>query len=120
MYQHYDIPKLVKNCHDLCKVDVEELQEFELSTDFDHLPNTLEIRCYLHCATMELRIMKPGSSIIDPSEFFDVVDQMTEEEQNKIMKMVRGWSKKVAKIKDPVEIVYQALVCMKKNSAEVN
>lgn len=120
MYQHYDIPKLVKNCRALCKVDVEELQEFELSTDFDHLSNTMEIRCYLHCASMELRIMKPGSSIIDPTEFFDVIDQMTEEEQNKMMKMMRGCSKRVAKIKDPVEIVYQALVCMKENANEVN
>lgn len=64
--------------------------------------------------------MKPGSALVDPTDFFELMDKMTTEEQDKYMKLIRGCTKRLNKIKDPTEVAYQAVVCGKENSNEVN
>lgn len=63
--------------------------------------------------------MKPNSTEIDPSEFFDLMEQMTEEDQDKYVKLMKGCTRRLNKIKDPVEIAMQLVVCGKENSNEV-
>lgn len=119
IYKHYDIPRLVNKCTQQCKPNLEELKEFELSTNIKNLPNSNSLRCYFNCFWIELGIMKPGSAAIDPTGFFELLDQMTEEEQDKYMKLIRGCTKRLNKIKDPIEVSYQAVLCGKENSNEV-
>lgn len=119
MYQHYDAPGLVKQCSEQCKNDLAEVKEFELTTDMKNLPNSKGIRCYFLCFWIELGVMRPGSPIIDPTDFFELMDKMTEEEQNKYMILIKGCTKRLSKIKDPTEVAYQAVLCGKENSNEV-
>lgn len=99
---------------------MEEIKEFELKTDMKNLPNSTSLRCYFNCFWIELGILKPGSAVVNPTDFFELMDGMTEEEQNKYMILMRGCTKRLSKIKDPIEVAYQAMVCGKQNSNEVN
>lgn len=56
---------------------------------------------------------------MNPTEFFELLDKMTEEEQNKFMILIKGCTKRLNKIKDPLEVAYQAVLCGKENSNEV-
>lgn len=98
---------------------MDDIKEFEHTTDMNNLPNNKATRCYFHCYWIELRLMKPGSSAIDPTDFLQLMDQMTEEDQDKYMKLIKGCTKRLSKIKDPVEVAYQAVLCGKQNSNEV-
>lgn len=50
---------------------------------------------------------------IDPTEFVELMNQMTSEEQNKYLKMSKKCNKKN---KDVCEMIYQMNLCWKKNS----
>lgn len=113
------MPALVKKCSEKCKNNLDEVKEFEQTTDLKNLPNSEGIRCYFTCCWIELGIMKPNSTEIDPSEFFDLMEQMTEEDQDKYVKLMKGCTRRLNKIKDPVEIAMQLVVCGKENSNEV-
>lgn len=112
---HYDIKGLVDKCKELHKPDVKKLEEFELSSDFDHLPDDRSIKCYMHCLLLESGFMKPQSQIIDPSVFIDVLNLMEVSEQNTYLKMFKKCNRKN---KDLCEMVYQINVCMKRNDNE--
>lgn len=120
VYQHYDVPRLIKRCSEQCKNDLAEIKVFELTTDMNNLPNSKGVRCYFLCFWIEMGIMKPGSVVVNPTDFFELMDKMTEDEQNKYIKLIKGCTKRLSKIKDPTEVAYQAVVCGKENSNEVS
>lgn len=86
----------------------------------NNLPNSKGVRCYFLCFWIEMGIMKPGSVVVNPTDFFELMDKMTEDEQNKYIKLIKGCTKRLSKIKDPTEVAYQAVVCGKENSNEVS
>lgn len=98
---------------------MEEVKEFELATNMNNLPNSKSLRCYFNCCWIEVGVMRPGSAVVNPTEFFELMDKMTEEDQNNYMKLIKGCTKRLNKIKDPIEVAYQAMVCGKENSNEV-
>lgn len=98
---------------------MEEIKKFELTTDMKNLPNSMSLRCYFHCFWVELGVLKPGSAVVDPTDFFQLMDKMTAEEQDKYMILIKGCTKRLNRIKDPIEVAYQAMVCGKENSNEV-
>lgn len=120
VYQHYDVPGLVQRCSEKCKNNLDEVKEFEQTTDLTNLPNSEGIRCYFTCFWIELGVMQPGSPHINPSDFFELMDQMTEQEQENYLTLMKGCTKRLNKIKDPVEVSYQAMACGKQNSNEVH
>lgn len=97
------------------KPDVKKLEEFELSDDFDHLPDDRAIKCFFHCIYIEFRFMKPNSQAFDPSEFVGIMNEMTQEEQSIYLKMTKKCNRKN---KDLCDMVYNMQVCMKKNDNE--
>lgn len=84
-----------------------------------NLPKSPEIRCYFYCGWIEYKLMKRGSTTFYPSTLFDLMEEMTEEEQKKYFKLIRGCAKRISRIKDPVEVSYQARVCEKENDPDV-
>ncbi|XP_031626713.1 uncharacterized protein LOC116342996 [Contarinia nasturtii] len=119
VYQYYDIPTMVKTCSQRCEPNMEEIKEFELTTDLNKLPNNKNVKCYFHCLWVEAGFMKPGSAAFDPSVFFELMEKMSEEDQDKYLKITKGCAKRVSKIKDPIEVSYQTMVCCKENSNEL-
>lgn len=113
--EHYDVKGAVDKCLDLHKPDIKKLEEFELSTDLDNLPNDRSIKCYMYCLIMEFEMMKPDSPAIDVTKFVGIMNDMTALEQNIYLKMFRKCNKKY---KDYCEMVYQMNVCAKRNDNE--
>lgn len=113
------MPTLVKKCSEMCENNLDEVKEFEQTTNLKNLPNSEGIRCYFICCWIEMGVMKPNSTQIDPSDFFDLMEQMTEEEQDRYVKLMKGCTRRLTKIKDPTEVAYQAVVCGKENSNKV-
>lgn len=110
---------MVKKCATECKTDLNEVKEFELTTDFNSLPNSPELKCYFLCGYIEVGFMKPNSPKVTPDRFLDLLNQMEKDDQRKYLTMSKGCSTKVKSIKNPTEVAYQANVCLKRNSVEV-
>lgn len=115
MADHFDIKGVVGKCKELHKPDVKKLEEFELSADFDHLPDDRSIKCYMHCTLLEFGFMKPESQIIDPTRFIEAINLMQVSEQNIYLNMTKKCNRKN---KDLCEMVYRINVCMKRNDNE--
>lgn len=81
----------------------------------DNLPNSRELKCYLHCLLIEFEILKENSNSVEYSKFLDALNNMTTEEQGKFLKLSRKCNKKY---KDLCEMAYQMNLCFKRNSNE--
>lgn len=112
--EYYDL-NFVQKCLDKHKPNLDDLRRLEWSQTMDNLPDSREMKCYLHCLLVELRIMKENSTTIEPTEFLGILNQMTTDEQNKYLKLTKKCNKKN---KDLCEMVYQMNLCSKRNSNE--
>lgn len=105
--------EVVTNCLEKHKPDIDEIRTLEWSTSMDNLPSSRALKCFLHCLMVEFRFMKEDSTTVDPTEFVEIMNHMTTEEQNKYLKMSKKCNKKN---KDLCEMVYQMNLCWKRNS----
>lgn len=92
---------------------------FESTRDLDNLPNSKQLKCYIHCTYVEFQLIKPNGTKFDFSRFLEVMAKMDPEDANKYYIMGKGCAKKLKPIKDSIEYVYQYHVCQKTNSLEV-
>lgn len=88
---------MIKKCSPECKINLDEVKEFELSTDTTNLPNSSELKCYFLCAYIEFGLMEPNSPKLIPDRVFDVVNQMEKDEQRKYLVMGKGCATKIKK-----------------------
>lgn len=93
----------------------EEVELFEMTTDFEHLPNSLALKCYFYCVMEACRVFKPNSTRLDIAYMMDIVEQLPREEQDIVFKIGRGCVKRIIHIKDPFEAAYEINVCGKEN-----
>lgn len=114
-----DISPIVKKCYEQCNVTSEEVQRFELTTDYDHLPHSNELKCYLHCVMASCGVFKPNSTRLDIAYMMEIVERLPREEQDIVFAMGRGCVKRIQNMKDPIEIAYTLNVCGKQNDNEV-
>lgn len=111
---------MINKCYDKCNATYEEIQRFELTTDFAHLPNSVEIKCYFYCVMSSCGVFKPNSTRLDIPYMMDLVEQLTKEQQEIVFGMGRGCMRRVFNMKDPLEISYLLNVCSKQNDNEVS
>lgn len=116
----YENPETIKNCHNQCNSNYDIVHEFEISTNFDNLPDTNEIKCYFYCMYLHLGYMRPNSLKISFQSIFDVSHEFTDDEARRMSKLYVGCEKRVKRIKDPAEKVYLLNVCAKKNVNDVS
>lgn len=95
--------------------DLEDLYKLEYSLSMDNLPDGRAVKCYLNCLFVGFRLMREGSSVVDVTDFIEIMNYMTREEQGKYLRMSK---KCLKKYKDPCESAYQFNICMKRNSNE--
>lgn len=122
LYEYFDVPLIVQTCKDRCHInDTKEIESFERSENFQNLPNSSELRCYLHCNMIESGILEPGSVKMNISKMVDVLtdDRLSLEQRSIIMGLGKGCLQKTKKYKDPIEFSYQLAVCAKQNDNEV-
>lgn len=96
------------------------IKDFETTPDVDHLPDVDELKCYFLCLNIEVHLMKPNSTKIDPSEVIELAQKLNNEEYKGMLKLARGCLSRVRTLKEPTEVAYQLNVCSKRNSPEVN
>lgn len=109
----------ISTCFDKCKPSKAEIQEFELSSDYKKLPNSKPLKCYIHCLFVEYRLFNTTTNEVDLTDFINFLSQLSEKEQNIYLKMGKGCAKKVRRIKDPIEKIYQGQICLKENDNDV-
>ncbi len=98
------------------KVDIKELERFELSTSFDNLPDDRSIKCYMSCLYVEFGFIVEGSSSLQLMTFIGLMGEMKDFERDIYLKMGRGCGK--LKSKDWCEAIYAINLCWKKNDNE--
>lgn len=112
--EFYDF-SLVDECLAKHKPVIADIQRFEWTTDFKNLPDSRELKCYLHCLFVKFHLMNEQNSTMDFIYFLEFVNQLTREEQNIYLKMRRKCGKKY---KDPCEMAYYFNLCLKNNYNE--
>lgn len=119
VHDYYDIPYIVQTCKDRCQVNPDEVKRFEASNDFNNLPSSKELRCFLHCNMVESGVLEPDSVRLNITKTMDLYMQLPKEDQVILSGMGRGCMQKTRRIKDPYEFAYQINVCAKQNDNEV-
>lgn len=111
---------MVKTCYNKSGADRKELIEFEMSDDWEHLPNSHALKLFLRCQAELVQGVEPKSNKILLSKFTDFFSELTHEQQELYLRMGRGCVKRVRGINDRLEFIYLLTVCIKQNDNEVN
>lgn len=114
------MPELIYECHEKCGTTPDLIRAFELSTDFDNLPDSKELKCCMYCGTAGRQLLNADETDFDFSGMFDVMSQMDDKEQDIYIKGFRGCFKQDRRIKDMTERIYKMYTCMKRNDNKVN
>lgn len=91
--------------------DVKELEEFEASADFDNLPHSRDLMCYMQCLLEAFGIMDTPL----PAYVEALSGIITSEELEIYRNMAKGCWVADKKAIDLCESSYEINVCMKKN-----
>lgn len=103
----------VHDCLRENKPKIEDLYKFEYSETFDNLPDSREMKCFFYCCLARFGTFQEGTNIMTPEKLMDIINLMTTEEQQRILKLGRKCFKKN---KDLCEMAYQIAMCGKRNS----
>lgn len=87
MNEYFDIEGTVKLCHEKCKVDLEEVKRFELTTDLGNLPKGPELKCYFYCVMETCGVFKTNSTQLNVAFMMDLIEKLPREEQDIIFRM---------------------------------
>lgn len=117
--KHFNIDHIVKTCYDRCGVDKNEVIEFEMSEDLEHLPNSQALKCYIRCSGELFETLDTKSNKILISKYADVFPDFSHEEQEITVRMASGCLKKVKKVTDRLDFAYELTVCIKRNDNKV-
>lgn len=115
-----DFDGMSKECYAKCGPCRDEVMQFELTDDFEHLPNSTGVRCYLHCQMVLLGVLEPNTAQLAGGKFIDLLADMDANERRIWIGMSRGCLKYVRNILDPVQFAYAWNVCAKHNDNEVS
>lgn len=113
------IANTTKICHDNCKVDLDEVKRFELTTDFKNLPNSKELKCYMQCFMMACKVFKPDSIRLNTVYLMEQIEKLPKYQQEIVFGLGRGCIRRIINIRDPFELAYTMNVCSKENDNEV-
>lgn len=116
----YNSPEKIKKCHNECNSTYDIVHDFEISTNLNNLPDSNELKCYIHCAYITLGYIKPNSLKINFQSIYELSSDFTDNEVKRMTKLYAGCEKRIKKIKDLVERVYMMNVCAKQNANEVS
>lgn len=114
------MPSIVETCHNKSGVDKEEMAVFEVSDDFDHLPNSTALKTYIRCFLEGIEMVDRKSNKILLGKASELFVDLTREEQEIYLGMSKGCVKRLRPIKDPLEFGYLLDVCYKRNDNKVN
>ncbi len=120
LLKHYDggVPD---RCEQRTGVDRREIMEFEMTTDLDHLPDSDVLKAYILCYSEEHEFVdKKSPKIVIGGRGGSYIIDITKEEANLYLGMMKGCVKKLRGITDRKELAYQLQVCWKTNDNEVN
>lgn len=95
------------------KPNLDDLRRLEWSTTFDDLPDSREIKCYLHCLKIAYKLMNKKNNNYDVTSSFEFLNAITNEERKRYMKMYKKCNRKYD---DLYEMAYQITLCEKRNS----
>lgn len=95
------------------------MELFEKTTDFENLPKSRALKCYIHCCLVETKAIYPNSTRINMENMMGVIDKLDKEEIDIILRMSRGCIKRTMNIRDPWEYAYVLNACVKQNDNEV-
>lgn len=103
-------------CLEKHKPNIDDLRRLEWSTTFDDLPDSREVKCYVHCIYVMFHFMNNENTNLDFTTFLDYVNALPKDKQNRYLKLGKKCFSK--KIKDLSELAYYITICAKKNSNE--
>lgn len=106
-------------CRDKCNVDLNEVRYFEVTTDFKNLPNSRELKCYMHCFMLACEIFKPDSPRLNTVQIMEQMEKLPKYAQDILFGMGRGCIRRIVHLRDPYEVAYTLNVCSKENDNEV-
>lgn len=106
-------------CRDQCNVNLDEVKRFELTTDLTNLPNSKELKCYLHCFMSACLVFTPNSLRLNVVFMMEQIEKLPRYQQDILFGMGRGCIRRTMHLKDRVEIAYVLNVCSKENDNEV-
>ncbi|XP_037047823.1 uncharacterized protein LOC119082398 [Bradysia coprophila] len=113
--KHFDLNHIVTNCYERSGVDKKELIEFEMSEDMEHLPNSTAIKTYLRCFGELSESLEEKSNKLLLGKMSAYFAELTKEEQEIYLGMVKGCVKRAKPIRDLLEFPYNLTVCFKRN-----
>lgn len=99
---------------------MKELIEFEMSDDFEHLPNSKAIKTYIRCFGEMSGSLETNSNKLLLGKFSAYFAELSREEQAIYLGMAKGCVKAARPVRDLLEFSYNLTVCFKKNDNEVN
>ncbi|XP_055312781.1 uncharacterized protein LOC129574601 [Sitodiplosis mosellana] len=119
LIEHMDIPAIVKYCLDQCPGSTKaEMELFEKTTDLQNLPNSRELKCYMHCCLVESRTILPNSTRLNMENMMVVMEKLRKEDVDILLRLSRGCIKRTMNVRDPWEYAYILNTCAKLNDNE--
>lgn len=100
-------------------MDRKELEEFEMTEDLEHLPDSHELKLYLRCGGELTDGLDTKSNKVLLGKFAEYFADLSREQQEIYVRMGRGCAKRIKNIKDRLDFFYEAVVCFKQNDNEV-
>ncbi|XP_037038742.1 uncharacterized protein LOC119076162 [Bradysia coprophila] len=116
--KHYDIDYYVKTCYERTGADWNELHEFEITTDLEHVPNSHSIKLFFRCFGEVSESVDTKSNKLNFSKFLDHWADLTQAEQEIYLKMGKGCIRRAKSITDRLEFSYSITLCAKQNDNE--
>lgn len=106
-------------CYPKSGVTRKEVEEFELTEDFEHLPDSKELKMFLRCSGEVSEIVDPKSNKVLLSKIGEFFADLPREKQEIYVNMGKGCIRKAKLEKDLLEFTYVTSVCAKMNDNKV-
>lgn len=116
----FDEQAVLKICYAKCPgATREEVELFEKTTDFQNIPSSQPLKCFIHCIMEETNAIHPNTTRINMGMMMEELNKVNKTQQEIIFAMSKGCMKRVRLIKDPLEFAYALNVCCKQNDNDV-
>lgn len=118
--KHYDLDHVLNLCYGKSGADKNELHEFEVTTDLEHLPNSNAMKEYLRCFAEVTEAVETQSNRVLLTKVLKYLDDLTTAQRMIYINMSKGCLTRAGKVTDRLEYTYVLAVCCKQNDNEVN
>lgn len=85
--KHFNIDHFVKACYEKSGANKNELHEFEVTTDLEHIPNSHEMKVFFRCYAEISGSVEPRSNKVILRKFLNYWEDLSQTEQEIYLKM---------------------------------